>query len=148
MHYEAELAVVIGKRCRNVSAAAAAAVILGFTCMNDVSNRTAQQWEKNWVRAKGFDTSAPLGPWIVTPDEVSEPFHVRLFLNGETRQDGTTDAFLFPISLLIETISGIMTLDPGDVIATGTPAGVGPLHSGDIVEVAIDGVGTLRNPVQ
>lgn len=147
VHYEAELAVVIGQRCRDVPAAGAMDVVLGFTCMNDVSDRVAQRWEKNWVRAKGFDTSAPLGPVVVTPDEVAEPFHVQLRLNGDIRQDGWTSALLFPIPRLIETISSIMTLEPGDVIATGTPAGVGPLSSGDVVEVIIEGIGTLRNPV-
>lgn len=147
IHYEAELAIVIGQRCKNVAAADAASVILGYTCMNDVSDRIAQQWEKNWVRAKAFDASAPLGPAIVTSDDATDPFHVTLRLNGEIRQDGSTADLFFSIPTLIETISAIMTLEPGDVIATGTPAGVGELHSGDIVEVAIDGIGTLRNPV-
>lgn len=148
VHYEAELAVVIGKRCKNVSAADAAGVILGYTCMNDISDRVAQRWETNWIRAKAFDTSAPLGPAILTADEVNEPFHITLRLNGEIKQDGRTSDLYFSIPALIETISAIMTLDPGDVIATGTPAGVGPLARGDIVEVAIDGIGILRNPVQ
>ena len=148
VHHEAELAVVIGARCRRVSADRARDVILGYTCLNDVTDRTAQKWERNWVRAKGFDTSAPIGPWIVPRDEVDEPFHVTLSLNGEIRQDGWTSAMAFPISRLIETISAVMTLDPGDVIATGTPAGVGPIAGGDIVEVAIDGIGTLRNRVR
>ncbi len=148
VHYEAELAVVIGTRCRHISARDAGRVILGYTCLNDVSDRTAQKWEKNWVRAKGFDTSAPLGPVIVTPDEATEPFHVRLRLNGQVRQDGSTSAFIFPIPKLIETITAFMTLEPGDVIATGTPEGVGPLHSGDVVEVEIDGIGRLRNSVR
>ena len=148
VHYEAELAVVIEKRCKNVSAADAAGVILGYTCMNDISDRVAQRWETNWIRAKAFDTSAPLGPAILTPDEANEPFHVTLRLNGEIKQDGRTSDLYFSIPVLIETISGIMTLEPGDVIATGTPAGVGPLARGDIVEVAIDGIGVLRNPVQ
>jgi len=147
VHYEAELAVVIGTRCRNVSARDAMEVISGYTCMNDVSDRQAQAWEKNWVRAKGFDTSAPLGPALVTPDEVRDPFHVMLRLNGDVRQDGWTSAFIFPVPVLIETISRIMTLEPGDVIATGTPAGVGCLAAGDVVEVEIDGIGTLRNTV-
>ena len=147
VHYEAELAVVIGTRCRNVPADRADEVILGYTCMNDVSDRAAQKWEKNWVRAKGFDTSAPLGPWIVTKDELKEPFHVTLRLNGEMKQNGWTDALIFPIPLLIEEITSFMTLEPGDLIATGTPAGVGPLSPGDVVEVAIEGIGTLRNPV-
>ena len=148
VHYEAELAVVIGKRCKNVSAADAASVILGYTCMNDVSDRIAQRWETNWIRAKAFDTSAPLGPAILTSDAASEPFHVTLRLNGEIRQDGWTSDLCFSIPILIETISSIMTLEPGDVIATGTPVGVGSLARGDIVEVIIDGIGTLRNSVQ
>ena len=148
VHYEAELVVVIGKRCRRVPAGEAHDVLLGYPCMNDVSDRTAQAWEKNWVRAKGFDTSAPLGPWIVPRDTVEGPFHVTLRLNGELRQDGWTNALIFAIPELIETISAIMTLEPGDVIATGTPAGVGSLSPGDVVEVAIDGIGTLRNSVQ
>jgi len=147
VHYEAELAIVIGKRCRDVPAEQAMDVVLGYTCLNDVSDRVAQKWEKNWVRAKGFDTSAPLGPVIVSPDEVDEPFHVTLRLNGDLCQDGRTDALIFPIPVLIETITSVMTLEPGDVIATGTPAGVGPLNSGDVVEVTIDGIGTLRNTV-
>jgi len=147
VHYEAELAVVIGARCRRVRAAEAAEVILGYTCLNDVSDRIAQTWETNWVRAKAFDTSAPLGPDIVSPDEVEEPLHIVLRLNGEIRQDGWTNALIFPIPQLIEEITARMTLEPGDVIATGTPAGVGRLAPGDVVEVTIDGVGTLRNPV-
>lgn len=146
--YEAELALVIGRRCRNVSAREAMEVILGYTCLNDVSDREAQGWEKNWVRAKGFDTSAPLGPVIVTKDEISEPFHIVLRLNGELRQDGTTRDLLFPIPRLIEEITSVMTLEEGDVIATGTPAGVGPLSPGDVVEVEIEGIGILRNPVR
>jgi len=148
VHHEAELAVVIGKRCRNVSAAEVLGVILGYTCLNDISDREAQKWEKNWVRAKGFDTSAPLGPMIVTKDEIDGPFHVILRVNGETKQDGSTRDFIFPIPVLIEEISTYMTLEPGDVIATGTPAGVGPLSAGDVVEVEIDGIGILRNPVR
>jgi len=148
VHHEAELAVVIGKRCKNVAAADAASVILGYTCMNDVSDRVAQRWETNWVRAKAFDTSAPLGPAILPHSEASQPFHITLRLNGEVRQDGSTSDLFFTIPVLIEAISAIMTLEPGDVIATGTPAGVGDLHSGDIVEVTIDGIGTLRNPAQ
>jgi len=148
VHYEAELAVVIGRRCRNVKASAAMDVVLGYTCFNDVSDRVAQAWEKSWVRAKAFDGSAPLGPFLVTADEVSGPFHVRLLLNGEVRQDGWTSSFIFPLPALIEEITSFMTLEPGDVIATGTPAGVGRLTSGDVVEVEIDGIGVLRNPVQ
>ncbi len=148
VHHEAELAVVIGTRCRNVAAQEAMSVVLGYTCMNDVSDREAQKWDKNWVRAKGFDTSAPLGPMIVTPDEIEGPFHVMSRVNGEIRQDGSTADFIFPIPALIEEITRYMTLEPGDVIATGTPSGVGPLVSGDIVEVEIEGIGVLRNSVR
>ncbi len=147
VHYEAELAVVIGARCRNVRADGARDVILGYTCMNDVSDRAAQRWETNWVRAKGFDTSAPLGPSIVSPDELDEPLHVVLRLNGEIRQNGWTSDLIFSVPTLIEEITAFMTLEPGDVIATGTPAGVGRLSSGDVVEVEIEGIGTLRSPV-
>ncbi len=147
VHYEGELAVVIGKRCKDVAAADAAQVIRGYTCLNDVSDRVAQKWETNWVRAKAFDTSAPLGPAIVSPDEAGEPFHITLRLNGELRQDGQSSDLYFSVPVLIETISRIMTLESGDVIATGTPAGVGPLTRGDVVEVEIDGIGVLRNPV-
>jgi 2-keto-4-pentenoate hydratase/2-oxohepta-3-ene-1,7-dioic acid hydratase in catechol pathway len=145
--YEAELAVVIGERCRAVAAAAAQAVILGYTCLIDVSDRTAQAWERNWVRAKAFDTSAPIGPWIVPREEAPWPMRVTLTLNGQLRQDGSTDQLVFGIPELIECITDFMTLEPGDVIATGTPAGVGRLSHGDTVEVAIEGIGTLRNHV-
>ncbi len=147
VHYEAELAVVIGQRCRGVRAADAHRVVLGYTCLNDVSDRVAQKWEKSWVRAKAFDGSAPLGPVLVTADEIEAPFHVQLRLNGDVRQDGWTSAFIFPIAALIEEITSFMTLEPGDVLATGTPAGVGRLTPGDVVEVEIDGIGVLRNPV-
>jgi len=148
IHHEAELAVVIGTRCRNVSADEAMSVVLGYTCMNDVSDREAQKWDKNWVRAKGFDTSAPLGPAIVTKDEIEGPFHVMSRVNGEIRQDGSTADFIFTIPELIEEITHYMTLEPGDVIATGTPAGVGPLVSGDAVEIEIEEIGILRNRVR
>jgi 2-keto-4-pentenoate hydratase/2-oxohepta-3-ene-1,7-dioic acid hydratase in catechol pathway len=143
--YEAELAVVIGRRARSVRAEDAMTVILGYTCLNDVSDRDAQGWEKNWVRAKGFDTSAPIGPVIVTPDEIREPFHITLRVNGVTKQDGTTKDLIVSIPRIIEELTGFMTLEPGDVIATGTPAGVGSLAPGDLVEVEIDGIGVLRN---
>ena len=145
--YEGEIAVVIGKRCKDVNQADADSVILGYTCFNDVSNREAQAWEGNWVRAKGFDTSACLGPMIATPDELSDPISVTTRLNGEIRQQGHTGQLAFSIPFLIETISRIMTLERGDVIATGTPAGVGPLCSGDVVEVEVPGVGRLKNPI-
>lgn len=146
--YEAELAVVIDRHCRNVKAKDAMEVIRGYACINDVSDREAQGWEKNWVRAKGFDTSAPLGPVIVTKDEIEGPFHVMLRLNGVIKQDGSTNDLVFSIPEIIEEITAYMSLEPGDVIATGTPAGVGPLSPGDTVEVEIEGIGTLTNFVR
>ena len=146
--FEGELAVVIGRRCRNVRAKDASEVILGYTCLNDVTDREAQRWERNWVRAKGFDTSCPIGPWIVTPDELAFPLAVETFVNRELRQRGTTDELVFSIPEIIAEITSFMTLEEGDVIATGTPAGVGPLSPGDVVEVRISGIGTLRNPVR
>lgn len=145
--YEGELAVVIGRRCRNVKAKEAADVILGYTCLNDVTDREAQGWERNWVRAKGFDTSCPVGPWIVTPDELSFPLTVETYVNGELRQRGDTSQLVFSIPEIIQEITSFMTLEEGDVIATGTPAGVGPLNRGDTVEVRIPGIGSLANPV-
>jgi 2-keto-4-pentenoate hydratase/2-oxohepta-3-ene-1,7-dioic acid hydratase in catechol pathway len=146
--YEAELALVIGRRSRHLRAANAYEAILGFTCMNDVSDRDAQSWEKNWVRAKGFDTSAPLGPVILTPDEIEEPFHITLRVNGVTKQDGSTRDLIVSIPAILEELTSFMTLEPGDVVATGTPAGVGPLSPGDLVEIEIDGIGILRNRVR
>jgi len=146
--YEGELAVVIGRRCRNVQAKDAHRVILGYTCLNDVTDRDAQGWERNWVRAKGFDTSCPIGPWIVTPDELSFPLTVETYLNGKLRQRGDTSQLIFGIPEIIQEITSFMTLEEGDVIATGTPAGVGPLAPGDRVEVRISGIGSLVNRVE
>ncbi len=146
--YEGELAVVIGRRCRNVSPRRAEDVILGYTCLNDVTDRDAQGWEQNWVRAKGFDTSCPLGPWVVSPDELEFPLVVETRLNGELRQRGDTRLLLLGIPETIAEISSFMALDRGDVIATGTPSGVGPLRAGDTVQVSIDGIGCLANPVR
>ncbi|MGC9529600.1 MAG: fumarylacetoacetate hydrolase family protein [Candidatus Bipolaricaulaceae bacterium] len=146
--YEGELAVVIGRRCRRVPARCALEVVLGYTCLNDVTDRQAQQWEQNWVRAKGFDTACPLGPWMATPEELAFPLVVETRVNGELRQRGSTDEFMFSIPEIIAEVSRVMTLEVGDVIATGTPPGVGPLSPGDTVEVEISGIGTLRNPVQ
>jgi 2-keto-4-pentenoate hydratase/2-oxohepta-3-ene-1,7-dioic acid hydratase in catechol pathway len=144
--YEGELAVVVGRRARNVWVKDAHDFILGYTCLNDVTDREAQGWEENWVRAKGFDTSCPMGPWIVPPDELSFPLTVETYVNGELRQQGNTSQLVFPIPDIIAEITSFMTLEEGDVIATGTPAGVGPLFPGDVVEVRISGIGALRNP--
>jgi 2-keto-4-pentenoate hydratase/2-oxohepta-3-ene-1,7-dioic acid hydratase in catechol pathway len=145
--YEAELGVVVGEQCRHVSAEDAMDVVEGFTCFNDVSNRDDQRREQNWIRGKAFDNSAPVGPVLATPDEVPDDAYVRSRVNGELRQDSSREDFIFTIPELIEEITTYVTLEPGDVIATGTPEGVGPLSDGDTVEVEVEGVGTLVNDV-
>ncbi len=145
--YEGELALVIKERCKRVKASAAFDVIWGYTCFNDISDREAQSWELNWVRAKGFDTAAALGPILVSPDELSWPLTIETRVNGTVRQRSDTSQLIFDIPRIIEEITSFMTLEPGDVIATGTPAGVGPLAPGDVVEVEISGIGVLRNYV-
>ena len=146
--YEAELGVVIGERCRNIAARNAEDVIAGYTCVNDISNRDDQRVEQNWVRGKAFDDAAPIGPVVATPEEVPDDARIQLRQNGELRQDASIDQFIFSVPELIEEITAYMTLEPGDVIATGTPEGVGPLSDGDEVEVDIEAVGTLRNSVR
>ena len=146
--HEAELAVVVGEQCRNVAAEDALDVVAGYTCMNDISNRDDQDKETNWIRGKAFDGSAPLGPVVADPEHVPEDASVELRLNGETRQSSTREHFIFTVPELIEEITTYMTLEPGDVISTGTPAGVGPLSSDDTVEVEVEGVGVLENPVR
>jgi 2-keto-4-pentenoate hydratase/2-oxohepta-3-ene-1,7-dioic acid hydratase in catechol pathway len=145
--HEAELAVVVGQQARDVAAADAMDYVAGFTCMNDVSNRDDQRREQNWVRGKAFDNSAPLGPVLATPDEVPEDAAVELRVNGETRQSSSREEFIFDIPELVEEITTYVTLEPGDVISTGTPAGVAPLGDGDTVEVEVEGVGVLRHDV-
>jgi len=144
---EAELAIVIGRRARRVTPAEAAACVAGLTCFNDVSARNYQRADGQWTRAKGFDTFAPLGPWVVT-GLAPEGLDVECRVNGVRRQHGNTGDLLFPVPALISHISHIMTLEPDDVIATGTPAGVGPVEPGDVIEVEVEGVGVLRNPVE
>ena len=145
--YEGELAVVIGALARHVKTEEASRYVLGYTCANDVTLRDLQKKDDQWARAQGFDGSCPLGPWIETD---LDPTDVRLEtrLNGEIRQAGQTSDMVFGVATLIEYITSFMTLLPGDVILTGTPEGVGPLASGDTVEVEVDGVGTLSNPVE
>jgi len=154
--YEAELAVVIGRRAKNVSAASALDYVLGYTSFNDVSARDFQFADGQWQRGKSCDTFAPMGPTIVTADEVPDPhkLSIKLILNGKTMQDSNTDQLIFGVPELIEFLSQTITLEPGDVIATGTPAGVGfarkpPvfLRPGDLMEVEIERVGKLGNPV-
>ena len=143
--HEAELGVVIGEQCRHVSAADAEDVIAGYTCVNDLSNRDDQRVEQNWVRGKSFDNAAPMGPVLATPDELPDDASIECRVNGETKQHSTIDNLIFPVPELIEEITTLVTLEPGDVIATGTPAGIGPISEEDAVEVEIEGIGTLRN---
>jgi 2-keto-4-pentenoate hydratase/2-oxohepta-3-ene-1,7-dioic acid hydratase in catechol pathway len=144
--YEAELAAVVGRAAKNVKAREAAAFILGYTCINDVTARDLQVKDVQYTRAKGFDTFAPLGPWIETDlDPSAVP--VRCLVNGEVRQDGNTREMGASVFRLVEFISSVMTLFPGDVIATGTPPGVGSLHVGDVVTVEVGGIGALTNRV-
>ena len=145
--HEAELAVVIGEQCRNVSEEEAMDVVEGYTCFNDISNRDDQRREKNWVRGKAFDNSAPMGPVLAPPEDLPDDASIRLRVNGETRQDSTIEHLIFSIPELIAEITTYLTLEEGDVIATGTPEGVGPLEDGDTVEVEIEGVGTLEHSV-
>lgn len=144
--HEAELAIVIGRHARRISAADWRDFVLGFTCANDVTARDLQRRDVQFTRAKGFDTFAPLGPCIVTDLDVTD-LCITSRVNGEVRQNGRTSMMIFPPSVLLEFITSIMTLEPGDVVLTGTPAGVGPLVAGDIVEIEIEGIGILRNSV-
>ncbi|MCC6675425.1 MAG: fumarylacetoacetate hydrolase family protein [Thermomicrobiales bacterium] len=145
--YEAELALVVGKTARDVSQEHWQEFIAGFTCANDVSDRTLQKKDGQWVRAKGFHTYCPVGPWIETDLDLGQAV-VQSRLNGELRQNQAVSTMLFPIPLLVSYISGIMTLDPGDLILTGTPFNVGPMQPGDTIEVSVSGIGTLSNPVE
>ena len=154
--YEGELAVVIGRPARKVSEAAAADHVFGWTIVNDVTARDLQKRHVQWFVGKSPDTFCPMGPWIVTRDELPdiEQSWLRTHVNGELRQEVPISALVFGVSSLIATLSEVMTLEPGDLIATGTGAGVGIgfdppryLETGDVVEVSIDGIGTLRNPV-
>ncbi|WP_134671538.1 fumarylacetoacetate hydrolase family protein [Halorussus marinus] len=146
--HEAELAVVVGEQARNVDADEAMSYVEGFTCMDDVSNRDDQDREQNWVRGKAFDNSAPLGPVLATPDEIPDDASVELRVNGETRQSSSRAEFIWSVPELLEEITTYLTLEPGDVVSTGTPAGVAPLSDGDEVEVEVEGVGTLRHGVR
>src|SRR5947208_1127914 len=144
--FEGELAVVMGLIARNVRSEEAGRFILGFTCANDVTLRDLQKNDDQWARAKGFDGSCPLGPWIETDVDPNDVI-VETRLNGETRQRASTTDMAFGIATLIEYITSFMTLLPGDVVLTGTPEGVGKLSPGDLVEVEVEGVGVLANRV-
>lgn len=146
VHHEGELAIVIGKRAKNVPEAEALSHVVGYTCANDVTARDIQRREKRYTRGKGFDTFAPLGPWLVTgvdPDALD----IELRVNGEVRQKSTTSDMIFSCAKIVSFVSSIMTLLPGDVILTGTPSGVNQLQHGDAVDVEISGIGTLSHGV-
>jgi len=156
--WEVELAVVIGRRAQYISQEEALGVIAGYSIMNDVSEREYQlERDGQWLKGKSFDTFAPLGPWLVTPDEVPDPQNLRLWLNvnGDSRQDGKTSDMIFGVSNIISTISRYMTLMPGDVIPTGTPPGVGLgrtppmfLKPGDVIDLGVEGLGEQRQEVK
>ncbi len=144
--YEGELAFVVGKTASNVSVEEALSYIWGYTCLNDVTARDIQKADGQWCRAKGFDSFAPVGPWIETelnPDDLQ----LETMLSGVVKQSVRTSQFLWNVPELLAFITSCMTLQPGDLVSTGTPAGIGPMRSGDIVSVSIEGIGTLTNPV-
>ncbi len=146
VHFEGELAAVIGRPCKDVPAARAAENILGYTVANDVSARDQQKADGQWTRAKGHDTFCPVGPWIVTDVDPAD-LELRTDVNGDVKQHSRTSLMIHDVGAIIEWISAVMTLLPGDLILTGTPAGVGPIEDGDTVSITIEGIGTLSNPV-
>src|SRR6202012_6272887 len=146
VHFEGELAVVIGRPCKDVSAAQAADNILGYPIANDVSERDQQKADGQWTRAKGHDTFCPAGPWVVTAVDPAD-LELRTEVNGQVKQDSRTSLMIHDVGAIVEWVSAVMTLLPGDLILTGTPAGVGPIEDGDTVNITISGIGTLSNPV-
>lgn len=149
VEHEAELALVIGRRCRNVTPTEAWGYVFGLTCANDVTARDLQRRDGQWTRAKGFDTFCPVGPWLVRGLSAAEASALMLTcrVNGTVRQQASTGEMVFPPAALLAYASSVMTLEPGDLLLTGTPAGVGPLAPGDVVEVELAGIGQLCNPV-
>lgn len=148
LSFEGELGLVIGRRCRNLVASEAWDAIAGFTVVNDVTARDLQKKDGQWTRGKGFDTFCPVGPWWVPKEEVDfKSIRVRTSVNGELKQDGPVTDMLFGVDAIIEYVTQFMTLEPGDLIATGTPPGVGAMNAGDTVSVEVTGVATLENPV-
>lgn len=146
--YEGELGVVIGRRCHRLADGEdPRPYILGYTCVNDFTARDLQNKDGQWTRAKGFDTFCPVGPVVTDGLDPWAGVQVETRVNGEVRQSGNTRDLIFPLDAVLRYISQVMTLDPGDLIATGTPKGVGPVVAGDVVEVSIEGIGTLRNPI-
>jgi 2-keto-4-pentenoate hydratase/2-oxohepta-3-ene-1,7-dioic acid hydratase in catechol pathway len=144
--FEGELALVFGRLCRDVPAARVPEVIFGYTCANDVTARDLQASDGQWSRAKGFDTFCPLGPWIETDLDAAD-VQLTTAVNGQVKQDARTSLLIHDIVTLVSYVTAVMTMLPGDVLLTGTPAGIGPLVAGDRVEVAIEGIGSLINPV-
>jgi 2-keto-4-pentenoate hydratase/2-oxohepta-3-ene-1,7-dioic acid hydratase in catechol pathway len=147
VEYGAAFGVVISDRCNNVKANNVMDVIAGYTCLNDISNHD-DAVEQNWVRAKAFDGSAPIGPVISRPENVPDDASIQLRVHGKLKQDSSIDHLIIPVPELIEDITSFMTLRPGDVVSTGIPAGGGPLHDGDEVEIEIEGIGTLAHSVR
>ena len=145
--YEAELGIVIRDRTSRIGPGEARRHVLGYTCANDVTARDLQKQDGQWTRAKGFDTFCPVGPWIETELEPDDLL-VESYLNGEQRQASRTSQFIFGIDHLVSFISHVMTLEPGDLIITGTPAGIGPMGPGDEIEIRIEGIGSLKNSVR
>lgn len=146
--YEGELGVIIGRRCRNLrDDEDVLPYILGYSCVNDVTARDLQNRDGQWTRAKGFDTFCPVGPVVVDNLDISAGVGVQTRVNSELRQDGNTRDFIFPLAVILRYITRVMTLLPGDLVATGTPKGVSPVVSGDVVEVTVEGIGTLRNEI-
>jgi 2-keto-4-pentenoate hydratase/2-oxohepta-3-ene-1,7-dioic acid hydratase in catechol pathway len=147
VEHEAELGVVISRRAKDVRKEDALAYVLGYTCVGDITARDLQKKDGQWSRAKGFDTFCPVGPWIETELDPSR-LAIKCRVNGATRQDGTTAQMIFDVPTLVAYASRMMTLEPGDLIVTGTPEGVGPLADGDVLEIEVGGVGVLRNRVK
>lgn len=148
VEHEVELGVVMGEQCKNVAEEDAMGVVSGYTIADDISNREDQRVEQNWVRGKSFDGACPLGPVVADPEHLSDGAAVQLRVNGEVRQDSSISEFIFSVPELISEITQYMTLEEGDVVITGTPAGVGPLEDGDNVEIEIEGVGILEHSVE
>jgi 2-keto-4-pentenoate hydratase/2-oxohepta-3-ene-1,7-dioic acid hydratase in catechol pathway len=146
VHFEGELAAVISRPCKDVPAARAAENILGYTIGNDVTARDQQQADGQWTRAKGHDTFCPVGPWIVTDVDPAN-LELRTEVNGEVKQQSSTSLMIYDVGAIVEWVSTVMTLLPGDLILTGTPDGVGPIEDGDTVSITVEGIGTLINPV-
>lgn len=146
LDYEAELAVVVRNKCKNISCEDVKKFILGYTCLNDITARDLQKKDGQWTRSKSFDTFCPCGPWVDT-DLNPSALKIQSILNGQVKQNGNTENLIFKIDFLVSFISKVMTLNPGDIISTGTPAGIGSMKKGDSVVVKIDGIGELENRI-